>query len=401
MKRIVMHIDVNNAFLSWTAIDLLNHGSKYDIRNSYAVIGGDEEARRGIVLAKSMPAKKMGVVTAETLYSARKKCPSLRVYPPNYKWYQYMSNSLFELLKEYTPDIEIVSIDECYLEYTNVMKLYGDPIEFAKKIQKEINDTLKFTVNIGIAENKLCAKMASDFLKPNKIHTLFSNEIKEKMWPLPINKLFGIGKQTSKKLIAINIKTIADLANADPNFLYKYFKNQTSRMIEIANGIDNGLVDSSVSAPKGISNSTTLSHDVVNREELEKIISAIVDNVSLALRKEKKYANVVGVMLKDNFFKTFSHQKKLKNATDITIEIKKTALELFREMYHGEAIRLVGVRLDQLTDTTMHQVSLFENIQERDENKKLDTTIDTLKKRFGNDIIKNGIQKERNIKRKY
>ena len=401
MKRIVMHIDVNNAFLSWTAIDLLNHGSKYDIRNSYAVIGGDEEARRGIVLAKSMPAKKMGVVTAETLYSARKKCPSLRVYPPNYKWYQYMSNSLFELLKEYTPDIEIVSIDECYLEYTNVSKLYGDPIEFAKKIQKEINEKLKFTVNIGIAENKLCAKMASDFLKPNKIHTLFSNEIKEKMWPLPINKLFGIGKQTSKKLIALNIKTIADLANADPNFLYKYFKNQALRMIGIANGIDDSIVDSSISAPKGISNSTTLSHDVTNREELEKIIIAIADNVSLALRKEGKYASVVAVMLKDNFFKTTSHQKKLKNATDLTLEIRKTALELFREMYNGEAIRLVGVRLDQLTDVLNHQVSLFENVEEREENKKLDETIDILKERFGNNIIKNGIQKERNIKRKY
>ncbi len=401
MKRIVMHIDVNNAFLSWTAIDLLNHGSKYDIRNSYAVIGGDEEARRGIVLAKSMPAKKMGVVTAETLYSARKKCPSLRVYPPNYKWYQYMSNSLFELLNEYTPDIEIVSIDECYLEYTNVSKLYGDPIEFAKKIQKEINEKLKFTVNIGIAENKLCAKMASDFLKPNKIHTLFSNEIKEKMWPLPINKLFGIGKQTSKKLIALNIKTIADLANADPNFLYKYFKNQALRMIEIANGIDDSIVDSSISAPKGISNSTTLSHDVTNREELEKIIIAIADNVSLALRKEGKYASVVAVMLKDNFFKTTSHQKKLKNATDLTLEIRKTALELFREMYNGEAIRLVGVRLDQLTDVLNHQVSLFENVEEREENKKLDETIDILKERFGNNIIKNGIQKERNIKRKY
>ena len=401
MKRIVMHIDVNNAFLSWTAIDLLNRGSKYDIRNSYAVIGGDEEARRGIVLAKSMPAKKMGVVTAETLYSARKKCPSLRVYPPNYKWYQYMSNSLFELLKEYTPDIEIVSIDECYLEYTNVSKLYGDPIEFSKKIQKEINEKLKFTVNIGIAENKLCAKMASDFLKPNKIHTLFSNEIKEKMWPLPINKLFGIGKQTSKKLIALNIKTIADLANADPNFLYKYFKNQALRMIEIANGIDDSIVDSSISAPKGISNSTTLSHDVTNREELEKIIIAIADNVSLALRKEGKYASVVAVMLKDNFFKTTSHQKKLKNATDLTLEIRKNDLELFREMYNGEAIRLVGVRLDQLTDVLNHQVSLFENVEEREENKKLDETIDILKERFGNNIIKNGIQKERNIKRKY
>ena len=401
MKRIVMHIDVNNAFLSWTAIDLLNHGSKYDIRNSYAVIGGDEEARRGIVLAKSMPAKKMGVVTAETLYSARKKCPSLRVYPPNYKWYQHMSNSLFTLLKQYTPDIEIVSIDECYLEYTNVKNLYGEPMKFAKKIQKEINDKLKFTVNIGIAENKLCAKMASDFLKPNKIHTLFSNEIKEKMWPLPINKLFGIGKQTSKKLIALNIKTISDLANADSTFLYKYFKNQAIKMIEIANGIDNSIVDSSTSIPKGISNSVTLSKDVRTLEELQKILMKMVDNVSIALRKKGQYTSVIGVTLKDNFFKTTSHQRKLKNATDITLEIRKIALELLKEMYHGDAIRLIGVRLDQLTTSTSHQISLFENITEREENKKLDVTIDILKERFGSDIIKNGSQNNQNIKRKY
>ena len=186
MERIIMHIDVNNAFLSWTALELLQNGSKYDIRNSYAVIGGDPSARKGIVLAKSNPAKKQGVVTAETLYSAKKKCPVLRVYKPNYSFYQKMSNSMFQLLYKYTPDIEIASIDECYLDYTPIKHIYGDPLDFAKKIQSEIYENLGFTVNIGIANNKLCAKMASDFEKPFKIHTLYENEITLKMWPLKV-----------------------------------------------------------------------------------------------------------------------------------------------------------------------------------------------------------------------
>ena len=181
-----MHIDVNNAFLSWSAIDLLNKGSKYDIRNSYAVIGGDEKARRGIVLAKSNSAKKMGIVTAETLYSAKKKCPALRIYPPNFEFYHLMSNRLFEILHKYTSDIEVASIDECYMDYGKIKRLQGNEIEFAYKVQKEIFDTLGFTVNIGIANNKLCAKMASDFSKPFKVHTLYQNEIKEKMHPLPV-----------------------------------------------------------------------------------------------------------------------------------------------------------------------------------------------------------------------
>ena len=228
MERIIMHIDVNNAFLSWTAVDLLNKGYKVDIRKEVSVIGGDETKRRGIVLAKSIPAKKEGIQTAETLYIARKKCPRLKIYSPNYELYKTMSNSLFSYLKKYTSDIEIVSIDECFLDYGKVKRIYGDEIKFAYKIKNEIYNLYGFTVNIGIANNKLCAKMASDFTKPNKVHTLFSNEVKEKMWPLYIGDLYGIGKKSAEKLVKIGICKIEDLALSTKEKLYPYFKNQSS-----------------------------------------------------------------------------------------------------------------------------------------------------------------------------
>ena len=253
MERIIMHIDVNNAFLSWTALDLLEKGYPIDIRTIEAIIGGDETRRSGIVLAKSFPAKAKGVVTAETIYSAKRKCPNIKIYSPNYKIYKQKSNSLFNLLLKYTPDIEIASIDECYLDYGKVKRLYGDEKEFAKRIQKEINEELGFTINIGIANNKLCAKMASDFSKPNKIHTLYDYEVKEKMYPLPIEDLFGVGKQTSKKLRELGINTIGDLANKQEQNLRRIFKNQAIYLIRIANGIDNSEVDGSRFIPKGIS----------------------------------------------------------------------------------------------------------------------------------------------------
>ena len=362
MNRIIMHIDVNNAFLSWTAIELLNKGYKYDIRNSYAVIGGDPSKRSGIVLAKSTPAKKMGVVTGETLYSAKKKCPSLRSYPSNYRFYSEMSKKFIDMIKKYTPDLEQMSIDECFIDYTSVKKLYGNEIEFAKKLQKEIFDTLGFTVNIGIANNKLCAKMASDFSKPNKIHTCYSDEVKKKMWPLPVGELFGVGRKTSEKLINLGIKTIGDLANADIVFLRKYFKNMAGEMIEKANGIDNSLVDNTDYEQKGISNEITLDHDVISKTELYNYLLALAEHVSVRLRRSNKYAGVVVVVLKDKFFKRRSHQKKLVNATNLTEEIYKMACEILSEMNVEDGIRLIGVRLDKLSDTSSHQVSLFEDL---------------------------------------
>ena len=243
MERIVFHIDVNNAFLSWTAIDLLNKGYDKDVRNYVAVVGGDEKNRTGIVLAKSAPAKKLGIVTGDTLYSVKRKCPDVLVFPPNYKFYQMKSDSLFSLLSSYTPDIEIASIDECYLDYSGVKRLYGDELEFASMLKEKIKKELGFTVNIGIANNKLCAKMASDFEKPDKVHTLFKNEIETKLWPLPVGELFMVGKATKEQLNKLNIKTIKDLALADEKILQRHFKNQSIYLKKASWGLDDSKVE--------------------------------------------------------------------------------------------------------------------------------------------------------------
>lgn len=390
MKRIIFHIDVNNAFLSWTAVELLEQGYKYDIRNSYAVIGGDESARKGIVLAKSMPAKKMGIKTADTLFSARKKCPALRVYKPNYKMYQEKSNMLFEHLKTYTPDIEIASIDECYMDYGKVANLYGDAIIFANRLKDEIFEKFGFTVNIGIANNKLCAKMASDFSKPNKVHTLFEEEVKTKMYPLPIGDLFGIGKRTSEKLKKLNISTIADLANADSLFLSKYFKNQAIRMVESARGIDNSPILSEVVDPTSISNEITLSQDVTNKIMLYSYLDSLSSQVALRLRKQKKYAHVIVVVLKDFKFRRKQHQKKLMNATNITKEIFEVSKEILDEMYDETPVRLVGLRLDGLVDTVSYQPSLFEDTDSRTHDEVVDNLLDTLQEKYGMNVIQKG-----------
>lgn len=400
MDKIIMHIDVNNAFLSWTATKMVKERKK-DLRKTYAIIGGDEKQRSGIVLAKSPLAKKKGVVTGETIYNAKKKCPHLEVYPPEFSYYKKMSNALFSLISKYTPDLEKMSIDECFIDYTPIMHIYGNPLKFAYNIKNEIKKTLGFTVNVGIANNKLCAKMASDFSKPDKVHTLFKTEIKTKMWPLPIDELFGVGKKTAIKLKNLNINTIEDLALTDKNKLKPIFKNMTDDLIDSAWGRGSDIVESSIEPPKGIGNETTLNHNIFSKEELHQYLLALSENVTIRLRKQNKYASVVVVTLKNKYFKRFSHQKKLVNATNITEEVYETAKEVLDEMKVDDGIRLIGVRLDGLKDEVNHQVSLFENLEEREETKKLDKTIDNLKEKYGFKIIKKASLINDNTRSKY
>lgn len=385
MERKIMHIDVNNAFLSWSALDLLSKGETVDIRTIPAIIGGDEDRRSGIVLAKSNIAKQFGIVTGETIYQARKKCQSIKIFPSNYKIYREYSNKLYNLLLNYTDEIERYSIDECFLDMTNFLMNYTLE-EKSKEIQKRANEELGFTVNIGLSNNKLLAKMASDFEKPNKIHTLYPEEIQSKMWPLPVGELFMLGRKSVPKLYNMHIKTIGDLANTNLTELINKFGKHGKMMWEYANGIDNSEVIYNYGPPKSIGNSTTLVKDVNNIETLNEILLTLTEHIAFRLRKYKMVASVVNVGLRTKDFKDFSHQKKLDSATSNTKEIYLKAKELLKEMYKGEEIRLVALRVDKLKNKDETQISLFETEKEQ-KLEKLDEVLDKLKEKYGYEKI--------------
>lgn len=380
MERKILHVDVNNAFLSWTAVEMLNNGNELDIRTIPSVIGGDEQRRSGIVLAKSPLAKRFGIKTGETLYSTRKKCPNVRIYSPNFKVYKKYSDGLYKLLLEYTDKIERFSIDECFMDITEFL-MGKTLLEKAYEINAKVKEKFGFTVNIGVSSNKLLAKMASDFEKPNKIHTLFNNEIKTKMWNLPISDLFMLGKKTVPKLRNMGIKTIGDLANYDKNKIMKSFGKHGEMMWEYSNGIDNSEVNNKFELPKGIGNSVTLPIDISSTEKLEEVLLELTEQVTYRLRKYDLLANVVNVQLRTKEFNDFSHQKRLIASSSNTKQIYNVAKQLLNEMHkNGEFIRLVGLRVDSLSSKKEIQLSIFDK-DEKQEN--LDKVLDSIKNKYG------------------
>jgi len=386
MKRQILHIDVNNAFLSWLAVHKLKNGEAVDIRTIPSVIGGDEETRKGIVLAKSNKAKELGIVTGEPIYHAKRKCPQVKIFKGNFDIYEKYSNMLYNLLLSYTDKIERYSVDECFLDMTEY--LMKDTLENkAQEISKRVKNELGFTVNIGISNNKLLAKMASDFEKPDKIHTLYPNEIKNKMWELPVSELFMLGRKSVPKLYTMGIKTIGDLAKTDKALLIKKFGKHGNLMWEYANGIDESKVNYEHEKPKGVRNSTTLPIDVCNIEKLEKVLLELTEQVTYRLRKHNLQAKSVNVQLRTNEFKDFSHQGRLNPPTSCTKQIYKRAKELLKEMYpEGTYIRLVGVRVDNLEEKETEQISLFDN-NDKEKLSKIDSVVDELKDKYGYDKI--------------
>lgn len=391
MERIILHIDCNNAFLSWTAVYMLHNGSKVDIRNKYAVIGGKESERRGVVLAKSNLCKKKGVVTGETLYSARKKCPYLLVFNPIFKVYRKYSDMMYTYLSSYTNKIERFSIDECFLDYTDLVQKYGEPVKTAYKIKDDIRENFGFTVNVGVGNNKLLAKMASDFSKPNKVHTLFSNEIESKMWPLPVSDLFMIGKSTSKKLKSLGIYKIYDLAHCDIDFLTSHFKSMGKMMWEYANGIDESIVETDYGNPKSISNSVVLPYNYTKIEDIKTVLTDLSKSVGIRLRKKKMFAQNVSILVKFDDFSSINKQEMLDNPIDSDEAILDIALRLFNSVWNTDSdkkIRSLGVGVSNLSTEYKVQLSIFkdnENIVKKDN--KLDNVIKEINSKYGNEII--------------
>ncbi|MCI6061169.1 MAG: DNA polymerase IV [Dorea sp.] len=392
---IIFHIDVNSAYLSWTAVEQLKHGAGVDIRTIPAIIGGDQKSRHGVVLAKSIPAKKYGIHTGEPVVNAFRKCPNLRMEPPDHRLYHQYSEKLMDFLRSYTDRIEQVSVDECYMDFTGIAGRFHSPVEGALEIKNEVYRRFGFTVNIGISGNKLLAKMASDFEKPNKVHTLFPEEIPEKMWPLPIGELYMAGRSSVETLQKLEILTIGDLAHTDPMILELHLKSHGRKLWEFANGIDHSMVETEKAEAKGIGNSTTLPKDVVTEEEAKAVLKELAASVGGRLRKAGQKAGMLSVEIKYHTFDSVSHQKQIERPTNQDADIYEISVVLFRELWNREPIRLLGIRSSKLSEEgEPEQLSLFDMEFEPEEKRKkkrqLNAALEKIRGKYGTDIVTKG-----------
>lgn len=422
MEPIIFHIDVNSAYLSWSALALLENGRNIDLREIPSIIGGDRQKRHGIVLAKSIPARKYGITTGEPIVNALRKCPMLTIEPPNHALYDARSRELMDFLAGICPDIEQVSVDECYMDYTPISAFFPSPTAAAVSIKDQIKERFGFTVNIGISDRKVLAKMASDFKKPDLVHTLFSYEIQEKMWHLPVSSLYMCGKSSVDVLRKLEIQTIGDLAAADRQILSAHLKSHGIVLWEYANGIDTSRVLSVPAEMKGIGNSTTLSEDVITMEAAFKTLLSLAESVGSRLRKSQQYAGMVSVEIKYSSFHSVSHQTSLSSPSCTTQVIYDTACHLFEELWNGSPIRLLGIRTSKLVSfAEPFQLSLFDCMQTEapdsyEKNTKkgsphpapsqaklaaLDKTIDNIRSKYGNNAVVRGSFLSRDDKQKF
>ncbi len=388
MKRVIFHIDANSAFLSWEAVYRLHHlGGTLDLREVPSAVGGDVSKRHGIILAKSIPAKKYNIQTGEPVTDALRKCPHLILVPPNYNLYQKSSEAFVEILKEYSLDVEQYSIDECFVDMTSTVSLFGEAEGVANEIRERVYNELGFTVNVGVSSSKVLAKMASDFKKPNLVHTLWPNEIAEKMWTLPVSDLFFVGRATNNKLRNLGIKTIGELAQTDLSILKSHFGKHGEVIWSFANGIDFSAVEPVPPPNKGYGNSTTIAFDVIEANTAKLVLLSLAETVSARLRADDVKIGVISVGIRDYNLEYYSHQKTLSASTNITTEIYQLACEVFDEMWNKIPIRHLGIHTSHVTNEDFRQLNLFDVI-DYTKLQDMDKAVDEIRKRFGLDSVK-------------
>lgn len=397
-NRIIFHIDVNSAFLSWEAVYRIRHlGGTLDLRTVPSAVGGDIAKRHGIILAKSIPAKKYGIQTGEPVVDARRKCPGLVLVPPNYELYEKSSNAFMNILRKYSNVVEQYSIDEAFIDMTGTPRLFGSPVIAANAIKDEIYETLGFTVNVGVSSNKLLAKMASDFKKPNLVHTLFPEEIEKKLWPLPVRDLFFVGGASEKKLKTLGIQTIGDLAHADVEVLQSVLKKHGQVIWEFANGRDVAVVEPVPLDNKGYGNSITIAFDVTDADTAKMVLLSLAETVARRLRKDEVKVELVAISIRFHDLSYASHQCVLPTATNITKEVHEAACQLFDQLWDGTPIRHMGVHTGRVVrGDAGRQLSLFDKV-DYEKLEKLDSCVDSIRERFGADAIQRAsfLQQER------
>ena len=390
--RVIFHVDANSAFLSWTAaykVKVL--GEEQDLREIPSVVAGDKASRHSIILAKSGPAKKYGIQTGEPLFLALEKCPDLVVVPPDYELYVEASRHFVNMLRQFSPVVEQYSIDEAWVDMTGTERLWGAPRLAAEQMRQRILNELGFTVNIGISSNKLLAKMAGDFEKPNKVHTLFPEEIPDKFWPLPVRDLFLVGSATERKLKMMGIRTIGDLAHADCALLRKRLGKHGETIWHFANGRNADAVTPEPAENKGYGNSTTTAQDVVNAEQAHQVLLSLCETVASRMRRDGKCGSCLCVHLRTNEFRCFSHQSVLNGSTNITAELFEAACRVFDEAWDGiTPLRQLGVQITRLSNEPYQQFDFFSGLtpEQYEKKLKLDETVDALRDKFGEDVIR-------------
>lgn len=387
MEKHIFHVDVNSAFLSWNALWEIRQGMDRDLRTIPACVGGDPKSRRGIVLAKSSLAKACGVITGEPLYAALGKCPDLVVVPPQREEYKRASQALVEVLKTFTPRLEQFSVDECFLDMGPLSR--PDAWQKAQAIRQRVHADLGFTVNVGIGLNRFCAKMASDFRKPNQCHSLYPEEIASKLHPLPIEDLYMVGPALAKKLRNINIKTIGDLARCDGRFIADRFGKWGRLVYGYSQGQGDDTISPQPAKAKGVGNSTTLPQDVTDRQEAKRIIAKLLETTVPRLKKTGDLAFTMTVHFTTADFTSKSKSRSLAQATDQYGEILSVCKELFDELWQGQPLRKIGVALSRLTDGQAVQLSLLD-LADRQKQDRLDQVMEELQNRFGKDLLHRG-----------
>lgn len=386
--KIFFHLDANSAFLSWSASYKCNIlGEKIDLRTIPSVVGGDEEKRHGIVLAKSVPAKKYGIHTGEALIDARKKCPNLTVIPPDYHIYATASKAFIDKLRKYSDNVIQYSIDEAWMEFTGFERLWGSPIAFAYQLKEEIKRELGFTVNVGISTNKLLSKMAGGFQKPDRVHTLFPEEIPRKMWPLPVTELFWVGRATYTKLKKLGITTIGELANADIELIKANLKKPGEIIWNYANGGELEEYVSERPQAKGYGNSLTAPWDVTNYAFSEQILLSLCETTAARIRADDVKVSCVDIHLVFTNFEYVGTQCQLTSPTDVTEEIYRAAKVLLHRLWDGiNPIRQIGVHTSKVSEDTGRQYNFFD-MYKYDRLEKWNKTIDEIRAKFGEDAV--------------